>query len=55
MAKVYDLCSREGSAGTVGHKHPASCRHVLILSTLRAEPNQADVYQEHTLGFRADN
>ena len=33
----------------------ASCRHALILSRLRAELKQADVYQERTLGFCADN
>jgi len=34
---------------------PDAGRRVPILPRLRAEPKQADVFQERTLGLRTDN
>jgi hypothetical protein len=41
----------------ISRKHPAAGRRVLILlgCAARREPEQADVYQERTLGFCGDN
>jgi len=55
--KCTIFVSEREALGIVGYKHPAAGRRVLIPlgKAARREPKQAYVYQERTLGFRADD
>src|SRR6202790_4931467 len=52
---TISLSERE-ALGLVGYKHPARrSARADPFKAARREPKQADIYQERTLGFRADN